>query len=400
LELIEDGSMPPGAHPKVPETDIAVLREWVNAGAPAYPLQFDDEYAHATILADVQKFEPENTAAFRYLSLHHRAAKGDGKELTQARVELLASVTAVGKRGVSSIQAIDPAETVFRFDLHKAGWHHRPFKKLNAQGQDGGPADANLFDVVLLEYPHGVLPASSASFDRLGAAFLKSARQIRPIAFVRGDWFGAAVTTSPLADELAELLHPFEGDPLPPGLAKPKADRTPSPTEAADIPAIDSRYGVDPAGMATVKGFKVETIDADGKPRDRFSPKEKFRLRVVAEEAMYFQLVWIDSAGAIDTRTPVVAYDPRRGPHDIDLPIDGLGLGDELGKERLIVFAAPHSFAPAEAWRARLETKTIERFAHPFFALRPRGEDFVPERTDAKVMRRTVGIEIVKPAKK
>jgi hypothetical protein len=389
IEMIEEGSMPPGRNPKVSADEVGILKEWIESGAAAYPLRFDDEFAYATILADAEKAGPETGANYRYLSLHHLADEG---ELSKARATFLAETASVLKAG-AVIQPLDPTQTIFRFDLQKAGWHHKPFKKLNEKGEDAGQADGNLFDVVLLEYPYATYPEKSAAFDKLASTFLVHARQVRPVPFVRGDWFAEATTTSQLADDLRNLIQLFE--PVPPGLAKPKMAEL-AAAKKITIPAVDAWRGADPTGDPSVKGLKVETIDFSlNMPKSRFAPNQRFRLRITAEEPMYYQLLWVDSTGKVDTRTNVEAYDPAKGAKDIILPVEG-GLGDELGKERLTVFASPRPFAAGEAWRARHETKSIERFVHPFFAMKKRGEVFAPEMDDAKITRRTVYIEIAK----
>jgi hypothetical protein len=398
LDLIEEGSMPPGKHPKLRAEEVAVIRDWVASGAAAYPVRFDDEFAHAKILADVQKYEPDDTASFRYLSLHHLAADGSNADLQKARTEFLTAVMSVLRAG-AEVQPIDPTETIFKIDLQTAGWHHLLFKKIDKKGLDGGPADGNLFDVVLLEYPHAVIPENSPAYEKLGAAFLKPARQVRPIAFVRGDWFAEITTTSPLADDLSELIGRIEVV-VPPGLLRPKPASTKKPASVPGaIGALDAWHGSDPNGPSSVKGLKVGILDFTKKqPRSRFQPDDRFWLRVSADEPMYFQYIWVNSIGEINTPGEVRSYDPTDGPKDIVLPLEG-GLNDELGKERVIVFAAPREFKPAEGWRARHETKTIERFIHPLLPLKPKGEGYVPDIESAKVSRLTVTIEIVKSGK-
>ena len=65
-----------------------------------------------------------------------------------------------------------------------------------------GPSAINRFDLILLEYPYGVVPTSSEVFTRLADEFLGPASQVRPLAFVRADWFIAAVTRPPLFEDL------------------------------------------------------------------------------------------------------------------------------------------------------------------------------------------------------
>ena len=187
-------------------------------------------------------------------------------------------------------------------------------------------------------------------------------------------------------------------EPVPPGLAVAKPRKDVKPT-ISPVSAVDSWHGPDPGGESTVKGLQVETIDFSvNKPKDKFKPEDRFRLRISADEKMFFQLVWVDSAGKIDTRTPVEAYVPGK-PREIVLPIDG-GLSDEEGRERLMVFASPRKFPAAEAWVSQQQTKKIERIFHPFFAMKKQGNGSIPEAGDTAITRRTVTIDIEKPEKK
>lgn len=384
--------MPPGKHEKLSAGERTVLREWVASGAPAYPQRFDDEFAYSAILADVRERGPEAAARFRYLSLHHVAATRAG-ELSKVRTEFLAAVTSVVRPG-SSPDAVDKTGTIFRLDLESAGWHHRPFKKLDEKGNDAGPASGNLFDVVLLEYPLGVIPENSPTFEKLVASYFDIARPVRPFAFVRGDWFAETVTRSPLADDLRDLLKLYEA--VPTGLERPKSRAAmAAKVEPSMIPALDAWHGGEPASPSTVKGLTVATIDSDNKPRTRFQSDEKFRLRISALEPMYFQYVWVDSNRQIHKHGEVLSYDPSTGSRDIVLLPEGNSSG-ETGKARLIVFASPSSFDAAEVWRARHETKVIERFVHPFFPLKRRDERLLRDGSALAITRRTVEIEIAK----
>jgi mono/diheme cytochrome c family protein len=397
LELVEEGSMPPGRHDKLSKTDLDVLREWIASGAPSYPARFDDLFAHTAILADVEKSPAEEVPSYRYLTLHHLAAdKLPITDLLKARTDFLAAMKTLTKAGSPAPQAIDATEMVFRIDLREAGWNHKPFNKLNDAGKEAGPAEGSLFDIVLMEYPHGVLPIGFNEAEKLGEKFLRPARQVRPFAFVRGDWFVDAVTTAPLGNELRELMKLFE--PVPPGLAVAKPRKEMKPT-ASPVSAVDAWHGSDPAGESTVKGLKVETIDFSlNMPKSKFKPEDRFRLRISADEKMYFQLVWIDSAGKIDTRTKVEEYVPGK-PREIVLPSEG-GLSDEEGRERLMLFASSREFPAAEAWVSQQQTKKIERIFHPFFAMKKQGNGSIPDAGDVAITRRTVTINIEKPVKK
>src|SRR5206468_2365215 len=112
------------------------------------------------------------------------------------------------------------------------------------------------------------------------------------------------------------------------------------------LPAIDAWYGADSPDPASVKGLKSELIDSSGKPGDRFRPGDQLRLRISADEPMYFQYVLVNSDGRIARQSKVDAYEPSNEPLDVRVTAAG-GLSDEPGKARLIVFVSPRRFLPA-----------------------------------------------------
>jgi hypothetical protein len=63
----------------------------------------------------------------------------------------------------------------------------------------------SFFDLVLLEYPYGVAFENSEVFDHLQEICLTPAQMIRPVPFVRVDWFVSTVTQSPLYEDLLQL---------------------------------------------------------------------------------------------------------------------------------------------------------------------------------------------------
>src|SRR5262249_22633749 len=67
------------------------------------------------------------------------------------------------------------------------------------------PSRISLYDLVLLEYPHGAVPDESETGKAVVKDYLARAGMLRPIAYVRGDWFVDAVTRTPLYDDLLQL---------------------------------------------------------------------------------------------------------------------------------------------------------------------------------------------------
>ena len=254
---------------------------------------------------------------------------------------------------------VDTHATIFRIDLRETGWNLEPFVKMTGDGKENGKSKVNLFDVALLEYPHLRVPEGSPVFEKVAARHLKPANQVRPAAFVRGDWFVQATSTSPLADDLAKLLK--LGDDTPPGLKspKPKVPSPPKPITGA-LWAVDAWHGPDPADDApvkglkveivpdgqVVKGLKVETIDfSRNMPRTKFYGGERFRLRISADEKMVFQLVWLSAKGQVYLWPPPEEFNsPGKAWETVLPPDDDVLDPNELGDEKLMVFASKEKF--------------------------------------------------------
>src|SRR5262245_21921362 len=413
LELIEQGSMPPGLHPKVPADELDVLRKWVNAGAGAYPAHFDDAYAYDAILSDLSGDVPvRDVPLYRYLTLHHLAEDATTTDFIKARADFLRDLPKVFSQTWGGPQTVDAHGTIFRINLRDVGWDHKPFVKIDSDGKDNGPSHVNVFDVVLLEYPYLRLPSGSATFEKIGAKLLKPAKQVRPAPFVRGDWFIQATTTTSLGKDLATLLN--LGKDTPPGLSAPKSETTVKPKPLAGaLRAVDAWHGLDPAEVTAVKGLKVETtadwptvpglmgetIDVSrNMPRDKFYGGERVRLRVSADDKMYFQLVWLSAKNQVSRWPPTEKYESPGKAWETVLP--GTGIDDvldpeELGTEKLMVFASKEDIPTIEAIRAR--GGEVERFYHPFFELKATANGFAPDLAHAKVTRRTVTITVLDP---
>jgi mono/diheme cytochrome c family protein len=410
LELIEQGSMPPGRHPKVPEDEVDVLRKWVSADAGAYPLHFDDAYVYDAILADLAEAPARDVPHYRYLTLHHLAEDAATTDFFQARADFLRDLPKVFVPMWGGPQPVGAHATVFRIDLRDAGWDLKPFVKVDSDGKDNGESQVNVFDVVLLEYPYLRLPSDSPAFEKIAAKFLKPAKQVRPAPFVRGDWFVQATTTTRLGQDLGKLLN--LGDNTPPGLKGPKSETAiKSKPLAGALRAVDAWYGPDPVDEPAIKGLKVETtadwptvpglmvqtIDfSRNMPRDKFYGGERFRLRISADVKMYFQLVWIDAKNGVSRWPPPEKYETPGKAWEAVLPdVDDVLDPKELGTEKLMVFASIDNFPTIEALRAR--KGEVERFYHLFFELKASANGFAPDLAHAKVTRRTATITVLDP---
>jgi hypothetical protein len=277
-------------------------------------------------------------------------------------------------------------------------WARKRFTRLDDKGNPTGNALGNLYDFVLLEYPHGVVPRQSAAFDELVPQFLATADQVRPFAFVRGDWFVDVVTTAPLGDDLKKIIA--NGDVVPPGLKVPKP-RLPLRPEAGAIapnvvalPALDAWHDDDLAAHRdSPAGFTTNTYDKSlNQVKTKFVAGDRLRLRYGADVDAYFEYIWIDGANMIAPSEVLKVNAKTRAEKSLPDNAKETLLYEGNGDERFWVYASPHKYAPGEIWRAT--PSNIERYVHPFFAIKEEGGKKVVSTDDAKIARKTIKIKI------
>jgi hypothetical protein len=164
--------------------------------APPRPEVVDAEYMLRRIGAHLRGLPVEDRPAMRYFSLHHlRAAGADRAELDRQRAALTRTLQELARdRAAVRLTAIEPTQTVFGVDLRELGWDQSPFEPV------AGRRTLNRFDLFLLEYPHGTVPEASAAFAPLVDEFLEPAGLVRPIPFVRADWFVRAAGRPPFGE--------------------------------------------------------------------------------------------------------------------------------------------------------------------------------------------------------
>ncbi len=214
LQLVECGSMPPGTARKVSEADLIVLREWVAAGAPDFPPRSSESDILAQIQLDVNKLAPADRANVRYLSLNHLLDDPDAaKDLDAYRAALVKALNLLStKAKIVDLEPIDPDRTIFRIRINALGWDKRPFAP-NPQNavKEIDPGRINLYDLILLEYPHATPLDDSAQSKILVETYLNPLQMVRPVPYVRGDWFAAVATEAPLYNDLLMLPASLPG---------------------------------------------------------------------------------------------------------------------------------------------------------------------------------------------
>jgi mono/diheme cytochrome c family protein len=197
LKRTADGEMPADDVSKPTDAEVNELRAWIAGGAapftdaaPKRAAVGRDEMT-ALIAADLRAAGQVNRRRFvRYFTLTHVANAGRPEEELQtyrnALVKLVNSLS-WGRR-VVPLAAVDPAHTVFRFDLRDLQW-----------------TDA-VWNAVAAAHPYNLEPETPAEKAITAATGTR-------VGFVRGDWFVAAASRPPLYHlvlQLPEVVEPLE----------------------------------------------------------------------------------------------------------------------------------------------------------------------------------------------
>jgi serine/threonine-protein kinase len=220
----DESGMPPTGRPRLSAEQAEVIRRWIAAGAPAFPADAPPppepatekdkslkdvagvDYVLKKILAHVRAVPAGDRPFLRFFSINHVLIAGATPDkLADHRAALAKAVNHLSREPrLVRPKSIDaPADTVFAVDLRELGWHRKPFKA--KAGDKEVASDLTVFDLALLEYPYAIAYEDSETFDRLCEEFLNAANQIRPIAYLRADWFCSVVTQPPLYDDFLQL---------------------------------------------------------------------------------------------------------------------------------------------------------------------------------------------------
>lgn len=435
LELIEDGSMPQKKLAKVPESERQVLRAWIETGAGPWHQTHSDSYILARVLDDIRKHIPEDRPHLRYVSLNHLLTETEPRtDLDAYRLALKGQVQAMvkpGKFDPMPFESIEPTETVFRINLRALGWTDPLLKSKDHS--------LNRFDLLLLDYPYAMLPHKSAEYAELGQEFLESSKQVRPIPFLRGDWFLNVV-----AHEKARQLfdRPIDLAAARAELDWPRPANDPELAKRLGAPQFQ-KLGLGPLGTGgTVrrdvweKAFAsvarhltpdtpVLALDSsrlpdwpleltpdlelsaqdpkEKKPKTRFTiDKDQMVIVVKSERNLYIEVTWTDSAGKVflvpyTSRLAEAGKPVRIVPKDQD----GFTIRGPAGKDQLTLYAWEvetlgdvRDFPAGVIYRGEAQT---DRFVHPFYAEWYDAKRF-RKLDPARAIKRTIEIEIQNPA--
>ncbi len=188
FKRLATGKMPPaGEQPRPTAVDVAVVKQWIEAGAPsAAPVVhrpvLTDAAVFNLILADLEPQEPRSRRFLRYFSLAPQVNAGFGADELQTYRNALAKLmnSLSWHPRISIPKTIDPDGVVLRIDLRDYQW------------------DANLWNRLLTEYPYGVLAETAVA-----RAVVVGTSTRAPC--VRADWFLANASRAPLYYDLLQI---------------------------------------------------------------------------------------------------------------------------------------------------------------------------------------------------
>lgn len=188
-QRMRDGEMPPEAvKERLKEEDLATVRRWIEADAPAFHApaarrEFISEIDVVYLIqSDLEKFDPRQRRFVRYFTfgnlLNTGASEQEMHVCRQALSKLLNSLSWHPRSALP--KAIDPAGAVYRIDLRDYLWNDQTWTR------------------ILAAYPH-YLPQKGSAMKAIVSATGTS------LPYVRADWFVANASRPPLYHDLLQL---------------------------------------------------------------------------------------------------------------------------------------------------------------------------------------------------
>jgi tetratricopeptide (TPR) repeat protein len=185
----DDNPMPPSDEkPRPTKDDIALIRQWIDAGAPDLPAApakrefLIDADVLRLIRDDLDDMDERGRRFARYFSIAHLANAGLPEDQLQTyRLGLAKLVNSLSwQPDIAVPKPIDAGRTVFRIDLRDYRW------------------SAAVWQRVLDAYPYGVVQSSPAAYAVFAATGCE-------LPCVRADWFVFAAARPPLYHEVLQL---------------------------------------------------------------------------------------------------------------------------------------------------------------------------------------------------
>jgi Planctomycete cytochrome C len=391
LRLVDAGCMPPGTRPKVSENDRKTLRSWISAGAMPFPSFSGEPYILAQIKADVGRLKANELPNVRYISLNHLFDEAtDPNDFKAHRAVLTRTLNLLSTNGKPvQLFAIDPQETIYRIRLDELGWDSNPYGQIGPKNPDLDPAQINLYDLILLEYPMVELPDASPLGKDLIASYLKPTNVLRPVLYIRGDWLAYAADKGFFVDAIPKQPEkPGDRNALQ-DLAKQYIS---NPIDS--IPPLDalSLPDSEPAKATT----KVElTTFAGAKPARTFFPMEDvtFHIKNGGAKEITYQLVAISSSGQKIQVPSAVGDKDVVGGGENTFPIK---TSKKLGKEQMTIFASEGPIPSGVLCHAKAVGSTVvDRFIHPLYKIGADGRSIQTLLDPTTVVKKTVSWETI-----
>jgi mono/diheme cytochrome c family protein len=408
LELIKDGSMPPANRQGPTAAEVAVLEKWVAAQAPAYPAAFDERYTLGAVADDLANTKGK---LVRYASFAHLVRDGEKlPDLVAEERKLREAFALAGPGAAAKIEAVDPAATVYRIELPKAGWGTRELFRRTDPAADGDIFALRPFDLVHLEYPLAARLAADDPLAKRLTPLLDSRKQMRPVPFVRGDWLSSAIARggklTPLGEDVRSLIAlelamdrdapKHDGPPVPrllggEALVWPRASaggRTP-------LPSLSAWYTGNVAPKPAPFTLSADLV-SDGQLVKGVTVDQEFKLRVRSDRRVRLTVLVVQADGEVQEPPlrdgPIILpADTTRDltPEDRPFSISGIITGGDSATEYFVVFASE-----AELPVMRLRSLHPERPVWRFL-VSPAADTFDP----GKVVRVVVPIPVTRMKK-
>jgi mono/diheme cytochrome c family protein len=189
FKKVSSGEMPPeDEKPRPSAADIAVLKQWIEAGAPdfnpaAAKRQFVSPHEMLQAMrADLGKLPERDRRFVRYLTITHLYNAGLSEDQLQTyRHGLSKLVNSLSwGREVTIPVAVDTAKTVFRIDIRDYKWTEK------------------VWDAIVSANPYGIIHYYPE------VTYCQAATKTK-VFHVRGDWFVYAASRPPLYHDVLQL---------------------------------------------------------------------------------------------------------------------------------------------------------------------------------------------------
>jgi hypothetical protein len=188
FQRVRDGEMPPAKRPRLGKDEVALLGQWIDAGAPEENVT---SKPHVTvteaellrrILEDLENLEPRRRRFTRYLTLVHLTNAGVPEEVVATHRQALAKLvnSLSWHPRISRPQAVDAGRAVYRIDLRDYKWTARQWDRLASA----------------YPYRFAETPATQKALAALAGS---------PRPNLRGDWFVATASRPPFYHDLLQL---------------------------------------------------------------------------------------------------------------------------------------------------------------------------------------------------